>query len=262
MRNNLNMNLYRMKKTRLSYVLFAVAVLISLLLFGIELLLYEELQQSYEELPIPMLAPPANFYAQVASSLSYGIVPMIAVMFVLIFFNNEFSSGYVKNLIGCRGNKIGLCAANLLTAALFAAATFLATVLICFILTLLVIDNRDFSGFGKFVVYLAVYFIATMGYILLLLAIADRKGKYVPAMILGALYVNYAPLIYLLIEMALAYFFKIDISVGKYTLLGCINTMKPSSDWKDLILSAAIALAAFIGAFFLDVNSLKKRELK
>lgn len=105
MLNNLNMNLYRMKKTRLCYVLFAVAVVLSLLLFGIELLFYEEMQESYAEMPIPMLAPPANFYSQVASSLSYGIVPMISAMFVLIFFNNEFSSGYVKNLIGCRGNK-------------------------------------------------------------------------------------------------------------------------------------------------------------
>lgn len=260
MRNILKMNLFRMARTRTTYILAGVAVALQLLLFFITYLTESAIEGMYT----------AEFEIEIAHSafeafLMQGTLPgstLISLLFVMMFFSSEISTGYIKNLVGYEGNKFALAGANLITTVLYSLFVTILNVGVSILFSVIFFKSVTFEGLGNFLGYLGVTYLETVAFITLILAWSDRKGKHVLRMILGVVYLIYAMLIYQLINLAVDWIWEKQISIGKYTLLGGMSTLNLESEPKAFFLLGGIALAVLVLAFFLDVIALKKRELK
>ena len=205
---------------------------------------------------------PNNVLEVVMLQFTIAVVPMLALMYIMLFLNSEVSSGYAKNIVGYEGNKYALAGANFITAAIYGTIIFLAATALGIAFAALVYKNPVFTDVGKFISYIVVSLLEMYAFIGLFIAFADMKGKYVLMMIIGAVCFMYAMLLYELVDIGVSYFFDKEFHLENYTILGCMTSFKLTNAYSDFITSGAIALAVLILAYFLDVLALKRRELK
>lgn len=261
MLNMLKMNLFRMKKNRSAYVMLGVSALIQCLLIFISWLEQSTIQ-GLLEIPIDIHAPHNVFTDLMMQGTIPGIM-MISLLFSMLFFSSEYSSGYLKNLIGYQGNKFALAGSNLVTVAIYTFAVTVVNVAVTILLAVLCYEKVSFANAGKDIGYIVIIYLESVAYTMLFVAWSDRNGKHVLKMILGALYTMYAMIFYLLINLAVQKMFDIEVfHIEKYTLLGGLSSLPAGSEAKDFIILGAIALLVLEAAYLLDVLALKKRELK
>ena len=258
MRNILKMNFFRMRRTKTTYILAVIGLAFSLMFLGINILTDAVMTDLMGE----VVVAENNVLESVMLQFTIAIVPMLALMYIMLFLNSEVSSGYAKNIVGYEGNKYALAGANFITAALYGTVIFLAATAVGVGFAALALKTPVFSDWGKFISYIAVSLIEMYAFIGLFIAFADMKGKYVLLMIIGAVCFMYAMLLYELVDLAFSYFFDIQFSLENYTLLGCMTMFRLTNKYSDFIISGAIALAVLILAYFLDVLALKRRELR
>ena len=263
MTNILKMNLFRFKRSRVAYVLAAVAVFFCMLVQTITFLV----NRSMPQLPVTGmggetldwgLTVKTDILNVTMGSIGLIIVPAVMVLFALLFLNGDLTNGYAKNLVGYTGNKRALATANILIPAIYSAGVLILCVVVSIGYGCILFQNVEFKNVGHFLLTVLIMYMEIMGYIMMLVALADLSGRHVLVMILGLVYVLYNNLFYQLINLIV----DTDFRIEKYTLLGGMTSLRADSEPKWYFISAAIALAVFIGFFALDIVGLKKRELK
>lgn len=260
MRNIFNMNMFRMKKARLAYIFGGVAILLTLFIFALNWLMDLAMSEMFD-MP-DMVSQSTNIFSAVIIQNASSVAPIIVLMFIMLFFNTVISTGYEKNLIGYEGNKFACAGANIAASAVYGIIIAVATTAVSFLISAVCYAEPIFEDGGKFFAYFIVSFIEMIAYIMLVMALSDMKGRYILGMILSMLYLFYNSLIYNLIDLAVDYFFDKSISIGKYTLLGCMKTFDLTNTFTDYLISGLIASAVLVIAYFLDVYALTKREMK
>ena len=265
--NNLRMNLFRMRKNKVTYVLAAVSVGLYLLLFGVELLINKAMSGVFSGLEIEtdltlpdMTAPRYNVFDSVVGMLTF--LPMLTMMFTMIFFFTELSGGYAKNLIGYRGNKAACACAELLTSMIFSLAVLAVSVLLGLALSFLCYRDCTAEHFEKYALYLLMAFAEVMAFNMVVLALGNLTEKHILVMIFAALFVAYAPLVDQLLVLAADHFFDWEIDINRYTILGGISSYSMETPAKYMLLSTLIALTELGLGYLLDIAALKKRELR
>ena len=267
MLNNLRMNLFRMKKNKLTYILAGVSVGLYLLLFGVELLISKARNgvlsglEIETDLPLPDLtAARYNVFDSVVGMLMF--LPMLTMMFTMIFFFTEISGGYAKNLIGYRGSKPACVCANLLTSLIFSFSVLLLSAFLGAVLSALCYKNPTAEHTGKYLLFLLMSLAEIMAFNMVVLALGDLTNKHILLMIFGVIFVVYAPLVEELLSLGIYFLFEKEIDFYRYTILGGISNYSMETPAKDMIISTVIALAELGLGFVLDVAALKKQELK
>ena len=260
MRNILRMNIFRMKRTKMGYILGGVSVLLTLFIFALNWLLdYGMNTLFYGEGLIPQVT---NIFDSAITQSTSSVGPLLVLMFAMLFLNTVISSGYEKNLIGYQGNKFALSGANIVTVIIYGIILMTVTTSVSILISGLCYKNAVFEGFGKFMAYFTVSFVEMIAYCMLIIALCDLGGRYILGMILGVLYIFYCSLIYQVIDLAVDVFLHKTITIENYTLLGAMKSFRLSNSYTDYLISGLIASLVFVLGYFLDVYALKKRELK
>lgn len=266
--NVIKMYLYRMKRSKITYLLPVIAIVFCLVEELITYFTMKEMGLDYVNLPgnIPLDGiTGVDLLPIILTFVTMMIVPTMCILFSMAFLNGDMQSGYAKNIIGYTGNRKKQAVAEIVIPFLFTVGLIIVCVIVTLGVGLILFKKPEFKNVGKFFLTLLVMLMELMAFLMIIKWFADATGKYVLAMILGAVYALYSMLIYELIDIIVNRNsenpfdgFKIE----KYTLLGGMVANNTNSDGKDFALSAGIAIVVFIVFFFLDVKAMEKRELK
>ncbi len=260
MRNNFKMQLYRMLRSRLTYVFIGVSVIIALLGFFAELL---EGQILVELMGTPGALDDITYngFTKITDIFAVNFHTICVSAFILLFIAVDYSTGYVKNIVGYRVNKFNCCMANTLIVCVYAAVVFIINIVIGLSFTAIFYKVAEWEGIGKFLMYMLVNFIDTIAFTQLLLFLSDVMKKNVPVMIIGLIYTMMSSLVYLLVDLLVQWAGAENFTLQKYTILGAAMELKVTSAWGDFARMGAIGLAALILFFLLDCLVMKKREI-
>jgi hypothetical protein len=256
--NLLKMDLYRLRRYKLTYVLLGLMALMMLLTMFITAMMispsafYDEPQKTVCSFPLLMREMMMN----------YHMLPLLLAMFLLLFLQADRMTGFLKTVAGYLGRKLPIVLTNLTIAAIYLVLLTLVMFVIAIPGCLLMFDRVTFEQMGGFICYLLLYMLLTLAYCALLLLLADLTGKYVLAMIFGSIYAIYAPILYALID------FLHNSSEGaktlvieKYLPFGNLVYLSYDSSGKDFAYAAIWGVVILVGSAALDVLVLKKKDL-
>lgn len=275
MSNLLKMHLFRARKYKLTWILPGILVLLIALMFGVMWLENEFLSSmemgvhpdvSVGEVSIASSDYTVNsqsYFEGVLVMLQTGFVPMLLIMYVLLFFVIDRSTGFIKNIVGYMDNKVSVAGASLLFTAIYLTVLVVVTMLVSLIGCYLVFDKVTYDGFGNFIKFLVVFYLAALSFTMILIWLADLTGKHAMMMILGILVLAFGTLFYQLIDLLIRYLRDGgDFMIEKYLPIGGLQTLSLDSPASAFLRIGAISLAVLIGTFFLDVAALKKQDIK
>ena len=249
-----------MLRSRLTYVFIGVSLIIAALGFFATLL---EGQIMVELMGAPGALDDITYngFTKITEILAVNFHTICVSAFILLFIAVDYSTGYVKNIVGYRVNKFNCCMANTLIVCVYAAIIFVINIAFGLGFTAIFYKVAEWKGFGKFLMYLLVNFIDTVAFTQLLLFLSDVIKKNVPVMIIGLIYTMMSSLVYLLVDLLLQWAGVENFTMQKYTILGAAMELNVLSEWGDFARMGAIGLGALILFFILDCIVMKKREV-
>lgn len=279
MLNTFRMYVYRMMKSRLTYGILIAAFLMCALIFFTDT--FVPMMSLSKALGIES-AVEQNGFDMLRSMFAVGFHTVILTIFPIMFFAVDYSTGYVKNLVGYRTDKVKLCGANLLLTVVYVLAGYIINLLFGSIIILIFCKNVAWQGAGKFLLYILVNIIETVCYAQIMLFLADFMKKNIGAMIICMVYGFLSSIIYLLVDLIAAnnvdnafltetsdYSVNVTVNpevareflIERYTILGGASVLNRESAYGDFLRMGLIALGVLILFFFLDVLALNKRDV-
>lgn len=275
MSNLLKMHLFRARKYKLTWVLPGILILLIAIMFGamwLESELFSSFEaESFAEVSVGEVDLVSSAYSPTSSSyfdtvllmLQTGFIPMLLIMYVLLFFAIDRSTGFIKNIVGYMDNKSSVAGANLLFSAIYLTVLVAVTMLVSLPASYLIFDQVTYDGIGGFLKYLAVFYLSALSFTMILIWLADKTGKHPIMMILGIIVLAFGSLLYMLINYLVEYLRDGgDFMIQKYLPIGGLQTLALDSPALDFMRIGGISLAILVGAFFLDVVALKKQDIK
>ena len=251
---------YRMLRSRLTYVFIGVSLIIAALGF-FATLLEGQILVEFMGAPGALDDVTYNGFTKITEILAVNFHTICVSAFILLFIAVDYSTGYVKNIVGYRVNKFNCCMANTLIVCVYAAIIFVINIAFGLGFTAIFYKVAEWKGLGKFLMYLLVNFIDTVAFTQLLLFLSDVIKKNVPVMIIGLIYAMMSSLVYLLVDLLVQWAGVEDFLTQRYTILGAALELNVLSEWGDFARMGAIGLGALILFFILDCIVMKKREV-
>ena len=283
MLDTFRMYVYRMRKSKLTYIILAASFLMCAVVFLTEAFL-----------PVILAAgifgdvfgepEPQNGFVMLRSMFSTGFHTVILSVFPIMFLAFDYSTGYIKNLVGYRTDKMKLAGADLLLVVVYMLAGFIVNLVFGSLIILIFCKNVIWQDGGKFLLYLLVNFIESVCYAQIMLFIADLLKKNIGAMIIDLVYGFLSGAIYVIVDLLVSnhrlkdsfvtestdfgYGVRLvadtsqkgEFMIEKYTILGGASALSAESAYGDFLRSGLIALIALAVFFFLDVLALKHRD--
>lgn len=268
MSNLLKMHLFRARRGKLTWILLIVLVAFLVVQYGAMYLMRDLLSTSaMEELsglsstPMPNTT---NFFDNVIVMFQAQFIPMVLSIFILLFLGIDRSSGFIKNIVSYLDNKYSVAGASLLLCLIYQSVLVLVTLGISLGSCYLIYDNVSFANAGGFFKFLAVFYLSTLSFTMLLVMLADLSGKHVLMMILGVLFLAFGTLLYQLIDLLVAYLRDGDCSfvIEKYLPPGGLQTLSATSPTEAFLRIGGLGAVVLVGAFLLDVVALKKQDIQ
>lgn len=186
MLNVIKMDLYRMCKSKYTYIVLAAAMLMmlaSVFMSKQDVTYYQQTPSALEtlrineenagvkwgiyighvppewctgaEIPLPEL---------VSSNLQSHILLMFLVVFIVLFAGNENRTGFIKNIACQVQHRYELVIGKLLSTAIFTAVLLGMAVLVIMLGSRIFFGYVHMQDFGKFMVFLSVQFLLHVGY--------------------------------------------------------------------------------------------------
>lgn len=268
MSNLLKMHLFRARRSKLTWILPIILAALLALEYGVIYLLNSLFTPAEIEIindtGTNEIISSRNYFENVISMLQAQFIPMMLSMFLLMFLGIDRSTGFIKNIVSYMENKCHVAGANLLLALIYLTGLVVLSMLVCLGGCLLIYDRVTFDGIGGFLSFLLVFYLSTLFFVMLLIALADLSGKHVLVMILGVLFLVFGPILFNLINLLINYLTDSEtfFVVQRYLPLSGLSELSIRSSFSDLARIGSIALALLIGSFALDVVVLKKQDIK
>lgn len=209
MLNIIKMDLYRMLRSKYTYIVLAAVMLMmlaSVFMSGQDVAYYQQTPSALEtlrlkeadagvkwgiyighvppkwctgaEIPLPEL---------VSSNLQSHILLMFLVVFIVLFAGNESRTGFIKNIACQVRHRYELVLGKLLSIAVFTAAMLAATVLSIMLGSGLFFGYVHMQDFGKFMAFLGTQFLLHVGYGSFILMLVYLLQNAVASLIAGIL---------------------------------------------------------------------------
>lgn len=182
----IRMDLYRMFKSKYTYIILAAAMLMmlaSIFMSKQDVAYYQQTPSALEtlrlneegaevkwgiyighvppewctgeEIPLPEF---------VSSNLQSHILLMFLVVFIVLFAGNENRTGFIKNIAGQVRHRYELVIGKLLSTAIFTAVMFVMAVLVIMFGSKIFFGYVHMQDFGKFMTFFSIQFLLHVGY--------------------------------------------------------------------------------------------------
>lgn len=287
--NAIKMDLYKMFKSKSTWILLFCIIAVSFATVGVMKItinqfkdnpaLLEQIEQasSDENVSIGFTAKTDNItdhingmkftVNELFSSMTNGsMISMLVAIFCLIFFNSELKSGYIKNLAGQFTRRRYLIFSKLVVAFLFTIFTF------AFSISAMILGSKVFLGYvisggmSSLIKIVLTQFILMFAICALILFIVEwlrnTAGSITASMCIVA---GIADVLVMFLSKLLTGNNIIkdkDFTLSKYILTGNISTIGPTSSSKDMLTAVIVACVFLILSIVGSVFVLEKRDIK
>ncbi len=287
--NAIKMDLYKMFKSKSTWILLFCIIAVSFATVGVMKItinqfkdnpaLLEQIEQasSDENVSIGFTAKTDNItdhingmkftVNELFSSMTNGsMISMLVAIFCLIFFNSELKSGYIKNLAGQFTRRRYLIFSKLVVAFLFTIFTF------AFSISAMILGSKVFLGYvisggmSSLIKIVLTQFILMFAICALILFIVEwlrnTAGSITASMCIVA---GIADVLVMFLSKLLTGNNIIkdkDFTLSKYILTGNISTIGSASSSKDMITAVIVAGVFLILSIVGSVFVLEKRDIK
>ena len=202
----------------------------------------------------------------ISSLINGSMISMLVAIFCLIFFNSELKTGYIKNLAGQFTRRRYLIFSKLIVAFLFTLFAF------AFSLSAMILGSKIFLGYiitggmASLIKVVLTQFILQLSVCTLVLFLVhwfrNTAGSIVASM---CIITGFGNLFVMLISKLLTGNDIIkdkDFSLSKYILTGNISTIGQSSSSKDMLTAVIVAGVFLVISVVGSVIALEKRDIK
>lgn len=269
MRNIVRMDVYRVFRNKMTYILLGATVLLNIIVMGSFAMLELSLRYiDFEALGAETVALlettlPNDFGGYIEYFFCGNLLIVFLTVFALIFCSSEYQTGYIKNTAVNILPRHLTFFSKLIVVAVYTVITYLITGLIvmigCYLLGFTKIDNP-----GKIIRMILLQILCNYSLTTFFMMIFYITRKNVIAMVAGLIYGTMGNLAYALIALLVSVAFpNSDFDLTKYTNLGnIIFHMNTSATVNDCI-RAAIVAVIFIGiSTFFSCVSINKKDIK
>ena len=269
MRNIVRMDVYRVFRNKMTYILLGATVLLNIVVMGSFAMLELSLRYiDFEALGAETVALlettlPKDFGGYIEYFFCGNLLIVFLTVFALVFCSSEYQTGYIKNTAVNILPRHLTVFSKLIVVAVYTVITYLITGLIvvigCYLLGFTKIDNL-----GKIIRMILLQILCNYSLTTFFMMIFYITRKNVIAMVTGLIYGTMGNLAYALIALLVSVAFpNSDFDLTKYTNLGnIIFHMNTSATVNDCI-RAAIVAVIFIGiSTFFSCVSINKKDIK
>lgn len=271
----LNMEFFRLKKSKCTYVILIIAIFLSLLNPAMYKLMdtlvtatgsETEISEMQEEAGgIQLFKSHWTASEMVMQNISGLNILLLVAIFTVIFVNGEMKNGYIKNLVGYIYKRRRLVISNAIVVAVYTIILMIVGALVSAGATYLLFDGTTFGDAGEFFGYFSTQTLLHVSFSLLVLMFTYITRSTAIPMVIGiALSSGIGTLIYGLATMALQKIADISDSfyLGNYTVTGNIVGVSLNAESSDII--RAVVTAVVFAVVFVTVGCFvtEKRDLK
>lgn len=250
----LKMDMYRMRKSRFTYVIFAVLMLFfvleCLVLFGV---------QDYT-------APAGSLSVMECSQfmIKADIIIMFIMFFAVRFVSTEFSSGFIKNVYGRETRKVKLFLSKVGVVAIYTAVIFAAVLMISVLGQFFFNHEVVFGDAGAgYVRFLLVQYLMHVAFGTAILCIATVLQNSAASMIIGILYITLGRWIYMLLDQKVQDILGLsDFNLSDYVVFGNLALIDLDSRAGACIRASVVSVVFFVIAVFIGQLVLRKRDVR
>lgn len=253
MRNVFSMDLYRMIKTKSTYILLAIYVgILSLGIFVFKTNMDSGFSIGLEDQTISQF---------VSYLLSGETTIFLIVIFIAMFINAEFNSGYFKNIMGDIPKKINYVVSKCLVVAIYTAIYVILGVVIA-IIGSQILGLEELGKVSSLVAYAGMLYLldVVIGIIMIMVTIALRNSA--ASTSIGIVYILLiSSLLYTLVNYGADKLFHAeDFKIQEYLPYGNLMSISTASQTGDFIRAIVVALIFGVVAFLGSTLIVKRRD--
>ena len=276
MANRLKMDLYRLRKTPLFYILIGASILFAIYMMGTFLFLDFTIDQLGEQnldedtMALIMGTMPTNYKSYLELFYMGNFFILFIVIFAVIFSSAEYKSGYIKNTAAYTSPRYVSYFSNLIIITIFTAILFIVGGLIvtggCIIMNKMNIGKsveeiKDFV-FGL-LPFIATKFISNVSLTAFFLMIFYLIRNATPVMISGLTYTMLGSTIFSLINVVIsAVTNNTEFNIALYTNIGNMTYLGIGAKTGDIVRSIIVSVVILGISTFVSCYTLKKKDVR
>ena len=253
MRNALSMDLYRLRKTKSSYITYFIFIaFLALSMFMIK----TSVDSGYYQID--------GKISNVIEIMTTGnSILFLLVIFVAMFINAEFSSGYIKNIMGDIPKKRNYVLSKFVTIMLYTALYLLTAVIIAVVGAKVLLDYNDWGNIGKTLLYLGIVYLLNVSFCCIMIFITILLRNSAASTSVGVIYtLMIGSLLYQLINYLVAKISEVDnFDVRKYFVYGNLCILNSSSNTEDFIRAVVVAFLFGVVTILGSIQLTKRRDV-
>lgn len=253
MRNSLSMDFYRLLKTKATYIIYLCYVgFMTLMIYSMHIMKNNnqlELDGTVNELVNQFL--PGN------------TIIFFVVIFVAIFINAEFNSGYIKNIMGDLSKKSNYVFSKIIIFAGYVAVYVLSTLIAALIASKLLNGKLDFTGFDKALICTGVIYLLNLSFACIMTLITILFRSTAASTSIGIIYTTtVASLLYMLINYGVKRLFGVDdFLIQKYLVEGNLLLVNCASKSTEILRGLIVGLIFAGVTIFASIQIVRKRDV-
>lgn len=254
--NLIRMETYRFRKSIASLVILLSATLFMVLVFYLML----ASTNTTDELSVASNTI-MNYYQYMIQG---DVLALFIVIFGVVFFSSENSSGFIKNTYGKESKKYKFLLSKLAVITLFTLILFAIAFMICIVGQQ--ISNHAIvfgSNWGGFIRFIAIQFVLEIGFGAIVICLVSLVKNNIATTIVGIIYVMYGDAIYSLLDEKIQKLFHLsNFKLSNYVVFGNLYSINMNSSAKSCLRAFIVAL--FIGILSIEVSNivLKKSDIQ
>ena len=201
----------------------------------------------------------------VEENLSGGVLLLMAVIFMVIYYNAEINHGYIKSILSYVGRRKNLAIANFIVAEITLLAMFILNVAVTSIGSIILLNDIKFGDFSEFLPWCLIQFLfhSAINALMMLLTYLTRSTAL--SMTVGICIASGIPnLIYTLITMlGIRYLnFPDTFSLSDYSVSQNIMSLELDASGNELIRPILVGVITLASAFILSCIVIKKKDIR
>ena len=190
-----------------------------------------------------------------------GDLALYPAIFIVLFTNGDFSTGFIKSVSGQVRSRGMLAVSKFITTVIYTVFYFAVYLLLSMLELVIFFDGINVPNATKFVQYLLLTFYLYTAMMILIAAIAqifrsNLVGIIIGVMIASGLLSSILKLINILLKKL-----EIDLDISKYTITGCITSLKLTGDISDYSRHIIVGTVFIIVSIAATVFSYNKRDI-
>ncbi len=271
--NFLHMDFFRMRKNKSTYII----PIIWLVILIMDIVVYKVMTvMAGTNVLEATYGFGGGVFGYISSFIKMGSNMMLLnAIFILIFTNSEFSTGFIKNLVGKDDGRQLMMLSKSAVALFFNLIMLFETCIAGMVLYVVINGSFDVEdNFGKFIAVFFLQLILNTSFSTLMILVSNLLRNSAASMITGIVYISFSSIAYTLIDIVVnKVFYKDEVTISEllmaggkfniedYIVSGNITGIGISSTNSDCIRAAVVAAVLYAICILAGTWRLTKTDL-